>query len=359
MAKVERIEHADHYDAWLRDPGDYEHVRDIGSGKLGLVALVRDKRTGEELARREVREAVAAPGAKPADKTFMQEIEFFMRVRPHPAICTFHGWWFVSPRAVLLQYLPNGCLHTILASSVDKRPAWFDGTVKAKVIFGFAAAMMHLHAHGAIHRYLTPRNIMFDEAHEPRLVDFGYAKVNLDSAQFSQVTGGDNGAYVSPEATANLPCDQSMDVFAFALILNYLLTNQRPYAGLPTAFRVAREIREGVRPAIPDACHRSFKQIMQAGWDAAPDKRPSFAEIVSHLLLIDEPLFPGVDMAQYRAYRDRIMQASMRLPEDEGLFHLKADLKPASVAEFNAVQAAAERNDPEAVVRLRTGPRNS
>jgi TPR repeat protein len=347
-------------ESWIRNPTDYTHERDIGAGTLGLVALVCNKKTGEYFARREVRDATgAAPAAagdgavpaKRADQTFMQEIQLFIKVKPHPAICTFHGYWFATSRCVLLQYLPDGSLHTILTSPAAARPPWYTATLRAKVVFGFAAAMMHLHAHGAIHRYLTPKNIMFDPAHEPRLVDFGYAKISLDAIQLSQVAGGDNSCYLAPEAIENLEYDQSLDVFAFAMIVYHLVTNIRPYSDCRTAFQIGAAIKEGRRPEVP-ACHKILQQIMRLGWETAPAQRPSFAEIVSQLMLVDDPLFEGVDMADYRDYRDRVMKATEMRREDRELFNLRADLAPERVAEFAAVKAVADSGDPEAMVRL-------
>jgi TPR repeat protein len=354
-------------EAWIRNPDDYTHERDIGAGSLGTVTLVKCKATGELFARREIREAApaaaapdpdpAAPaGARagpkaPADKNFMREISFFMAVRPHPAMCTFHGWWFAQSRTILRQDLPEGSLHSIITATPDKRPAWYTPTVQAKVVFGFAASLMHLHAHGAVHRYLTPKNLMFDANHEPRLIDFGFANLSLDSASQSTIGSGENTSYVAPEVFSLNEQSQAMDVFSFAMIVNQMVTGQRPYADCRTTFLVSKAIQDGRRPAIP-ACHEMLRLIMELGWGAAPETRPSFAEIVSRLVLIDAPLFPGVDMAQYRDYRDRVMKATMKRPEDEEFFNAKADLAPEKVAEYQGIKAAAEKNDPEAMVRL-------
>jgi TPR repeat protein len=345
----------DLFTSWIKNPDDYDVVKQIGAGRFGRVALVKHKSTdGGEFALREVLDT----GALANDKTFMQEIQFFMSVRPHPAIATFHGYWIPKgQRGVLMQYLPEGSLYSILSSTPAKYPAWYTPTVKAKVIFGFAAAMMHLHAHGAVHRYLSPKNIMFDAAHEPRLVDFGLAKISLAQNQLSQISTGDNEAFMAPEALEKSDpygsghYDQSLDVFAFAMIVNYIVTGVRPYSDCRAAYLVSEAILRGDRPAIPD-CHQILRRIMELGWDSSPVERPSFAGFVSRLILVDEPLFPGVDMAQYRDYRERVMKGTMKRLEDEDLFQLKADLSPKKVAEFEAIKAAAERKDSEAIVGL-------
>jgi TPR repeat protein len=342
------------YSGWTIQQSDYQLERDIGSGALGMVSLVTLRSTGEKLALRQLRNPGADDtGATPPDKAFMQEIDFFMAVRPHPAICTFHGFSFTPSRRVLLQYLPEGSLHDILSAIARGKPAppWYTNTVKAKVVFGFAAAMMHLHAHGAIHRYLTPKNIMFDSNHEPRLVDFGYAKISLDSDQLSQIATRENTPYLAPEAIMQTPYTQSLDVFAFSMILNHLVSNVRPYANQANPNVIAAAILRKDRPPIPE-CHPVLAKIIAAGWQQDQDERPSFAEIVSHFILVDEPFFPDIDMGEYRDYRDRVMKQTMKRIEDEPLFEMKADLSPEKVALFNKAKADAATGDPEAQVTL-------
>jgi TPR repeat protein len=336
--------------AWMRRSEDYGVERPIGTGTFGTVSLVRHRDTGDAFARRDISDDVRF-GASPTDKIFFQEIEFFMKVTTHPAICAFHGFICAPSRGVLLEYLPAGSLHTILTTPVDDRPSWYTPTVQAKIIFGFAAAMMHLHAQGAIHRYLTPKNIMFDANHEPKLCDFALAKITLNSTQLSQIVAGENAPYVAPEARDSTGYDRPLDVFAYAMIVNHLLRDERPFSHCRNPSQVGDAIGRDQRPPVPD-CSQILQAVMTKGWLSAPNERPTFAEIVSRLMVIDEPIIDGVNMSEYREYRSRVFEATRRRFEDRSLFELRADTSPEKLAEFEGIRSGAEAGDPEKMVRL-------
>jgi serine/threonine protein kinase len=85
------------------------------------------------------------------DPSFMREIDVFMKLCPHPAVCIFYG-------------STNGTLHNLLtlAHSGHAHSQW-NGTLKSKIVLDFAAGMRHLNSYLTVHRYLSPNNILFDE----------------------------------------------------------------------------------------------------------------------------------------------------------------------------------------------------
>jgi serine/threonine protein kinase/tetratricopeptide (TPR) repeat protein len=93
-------------------------------------------------------------------------------------------------------------------------------------------AVEHAHEHRVIHRDLKPNNILVTAGIEPKLLDFGIAKV-LDPTGASEITRTTSRhltpAYASPEQVRGEPVTAATDVYSLGVVLYGLLTGHRPY----------------------------------------------------------------------------------------------------------------------------------
>ena len=125
-------------------------------------------------------------------------------------------------------------------------------------------AVEHAHQRGIIHRDLKPGNILVEESGQPKILDFGLARVTDGDMQATRQT--DMGqllgtlAYMSPEqVSANpLALDTRSDVYALGVILYELLAGELPYETSRHVYEVVKTIQE-VDPKPLSSINRAYR----------------------------------------------------------------------------------------------------
>ena len=128
---------------------------------------------------------------------------------------------------------------------------------KLKLFLQVAAAVQHAHQKLVVHRDLKPGNIMVNAAGEPKLLDFGIAKLlDLDREGGAFLTAGlgqlMTPEYASPEQIRDEPVTTATDVFQLGVVLYQLLTGHLPWIGKQDGAGGMEEIwqREPRRPGV-------------------------------------------------------------------------------------------------------------
>lgn len=114
------------------------------------------------------------------------------------------------------------------------------------------------HRNLVVHRDLKPNNILVDTSGEPKLLDFGIAKL-LESSSVQQTmavtregTRAMTPEYASPEQVRGEPISVATDVYALGVLLYKLMTGQSPYGvstAVPREYEAAILDNEPLRPS--------------------------------------------------------------------------------------------------------------
>jgi serine/threonine-protein kinase len=93
-----------------------------------------------------------------------------------------------------------------------------------------AEALHHAHMQRIVHRDVKPANIMLLESGEPKVMDFGIAKVDASQLTASGQFLG-TPLYMSPEQALAHPVDARSDIFSLGAVLYEMLTGRQAFAG--------------------------------------------------------------------------------------------------------------------------------
>jgi WD40 repeat protein len=236
----------------IRDFGDYELIRELGRGGMGVVYQARQISLNRPVALKMIRSAALASEGEL--RRFQNEAEAVARLE-HPNIVPI----FEVGRH---EDQPYFSMKLVAGGGLDGRlPEYLaDPQRAAGLVAATAAAIHHAHQRGILHRDLKPGNILVDADGQPHVTDFGLAKRIEGDSELTQ-TGAVLGtpAYMSPEqASARLgEVTTATDIYGLGTILYALLTGRGPFGGttaLDTLDQVrhrAPETPRSLNPRVP------------------------------------------------------------------------------------------------------------
>jgi serine/threonine protein kinase len=224
----------------------YTIKRVIGSGAFGTVYEAM-----QDNPRRTVALKVMKPSSGPsAWRRFQLEVDILGQIQ-HPGIAKVFGAgvheFAGSVPYFALEYIPDA--RTITEYAREKK---LDVRQKLELFAQVCDAVYAANLRGVIHRDLKPANILVDVHGQPKVIDFGVARVgDSDQVAVSQQTNvGElvgTVAYMSPEQVEGDPhgLDIRSDVYSLGVVLFELLAGELPHPVLGlAAFQAARIIVE-------------------------------------------------------------------------------------------------------------------
>ncbi|MFZ4575347.1 MAG: protein kinase domain-containing protein, partial [Phycisphaerales bacterium] len=300
--------------------GGFTLLAALGEGSYGRVYRARQDHPPREVAIKVIRgEAINADSLR----RFDVEAEALARLS-HPGIARIFEAGSVGGHPYIAMELVEGVPLTALCreggpSASEKQ--------RAALAHRVAEAVDHAHRQGVVHRDLKPANIMLDNHGQPRVLDFGVARLaGAHGPTHATARGAIIGTlqYLSPEQAAGEPGDTRSDVHALGVILFELLSQKPafPVEGRTTGEALAllrNRSQPGLRQRLP-ACSRDLAAIVDRAAHPDPRHRYSSAgELAADLrrFLEDEPVLvrpPGpAEMLWRAARRHKVAAAAVAL----------------------------------------------
>ncbi|XP_022878670.1 probable serine/threonine-protein kinase PBL23 [Olea europaea var. sylvestris] len=164
------------------------------------------------------------------NREFLVEV-MILSLLHHPNLVNLVGYCSDGDQRILVyEYMPNGSLEDhLLNIGPDKKP--LDWNTRIKVAAGAAKGLEYLHETAyppVIYRDFKASNILLDESFNPRLSDFGLAKLGPtgDKTHVSTRVMGTYG-YCAPEYASTGQLTTKSDVYSFGVVFLELITGRR------------------------------------------------------------------------------------------------------------------------------------
>ncbi|HZN33854.1 MAG TPA: serine/threonine-protein kinase, partial [Pirellulaceae bacterium] len=177
---------------------DYELLREVARGGMGVVYEVRQKSLNRIVALKMIRAGELADAEDVA--RFYSEAEAAANLR-HPNIVAVYEVGRAGPAGEHHYFTMDFVAGPSLLDLVRKQP--LDGRTAARYVAKVARAIQFAHDRGVLHRDLKPANILLSESDEPLVTDFGLAKrIGADSGVTIAGTVLGTPSYMPPEQAA-------------------------------------------------------------------------------------------------------------------------------------------------------------
>ena len=260
--------------------GQYEIIRELGSGGMGTVYLARDLRLGRRV-------AIKFLQSKNQDMTrrFILEARATATCSHENIVIIYEVGHYKGNPFMVLEYLHGQVMSQVAKSNMKLPPAR-----AVELMLPVVRALVCAHEQGIVHRDLKPDNVFVTETGAVKVLDFGIAKVvqgketeptpaplpldigvpesNADEKTKANAVVG-TVKYMSPEQWGiGVPVDHRTDIWSVGIMLFQMLAGRHP---LP--------------PDAPPVITAAVKQPMTKLRSVAPDVPADLADVVDRCLM--------------------------------------------------------------------------
>jgi tetratricopeptide (TPR) repeat protein/tRNA A-37 threonylcarbamoyl transferase component Bud32 len=244
----------------LESIGHYRILRLIAQGGMGAVYKAQQERPHRIVALK-----VIKPGYANEEMTRRFELESQALGRlHHPGIAQiYEAGSAETPFGVQPFFAMEFIEGVSLVAYADEHA--LDARARLRLLASICDAVHHAHQRGLIHRDLKPSNVIVDASGQPKILDFGIARITDSDSQATQETnvGQLVGTlpYMSPEQVMADPfeIDIRCDVYALGVILYELLVGELPFDLSRKAIHQAVQIIREQEPTRLSSLNRFYR----------------------------------------------------------------------------------------------------
>ncbi|KAI3466613.1 hypothetical protein Pfo_023276 [Paulownia fortunei] len=202
---------------------NFDSINKVGQGGFGPVYKGKLP-NGQEIA---VKRLARASNQGPEE--FMNEVEVISKLQHRNLIRLLGCCVECEEKLLVYEYMPNRSLDAYLFGS--HRQEVLDWKKRATIIEGICRGLLYLHRDSRlriIHRDLKASNILLDEELNPKISDFGMARIfggKEDQANTTRVVG--TYGYMAPEYALRGIFSEKSDVYSFGVLLLEIVSGMR------------------------------------------------------------------------------------------------------------------------------------
>ena len=242
----------------------YELIRELGRGGMGVVYAARDVKLGRRVAMKFLRHV-----DREVIDRFLVEARATAQCNHDNIVIIYEVDEWEGMPYMVLEFLEGKTLREFMGDFGDGTP--MAPTRVIELILPVARALARAHELGIVHRDLKPENVLVTHAGQVKVLDFGIAKA-LGSTEaprtLSHVPAGKDltltreGAlvgtlpYMSPEQMGVEEVDHRSDLFALGMIMFEMLAGRHPIEPLTSEALLQNLVdptpMRSVRGAVPD-----------------------------------------------------------------------------------------------------------
>jgi len=282
----------------------YELIRELGRGGMGVVYVARDLVLGRRVAMKFLRNV-----DREIIDRFLVEARATASANHDNIVISFEVDEYQNMPYMVLEYIEGKTLRDFMGPFGEGEPMPSSRVVE--LMLPVARALSRAHELGIVHRDLKPENIMVTNAGQVKVLDFGIAKA-LDAAGDGKTTHGNLAAlaknlttltnegalvgtlpYMSPEQMGQDVVDSRSDLFALGMMMFEMIAGHHPVEPLASDTLVqnliSSEPMRSLRTAVSDLPDGLIETVDHLLRKRKEERLGSAAELAQRL----EELLPG------------------------------------------------------------------
>ncbi|XP_065622085.1 cysteine-rich receptor-like protein kinase 44 isoform X1 [Quercus suber] len=202
---------------------NFSDANKLGQGGFGVVYRGRLS-NGQEIAVKRL-----SQGSGQGDLEFKNEILLVAKLQ-HRNLVKLRGFCLEGcERLLIYEFVSNGSLDQVIFDPTKR--AYLDWQRRHKIIEGIARGLLYLHEDSRlriIHRDLKTSNILLDDEMNPKIADFGMARlVILDQTNINTNRIVGTYGYMAPEYAYQGHFSVKSDVFSFGVLVLEMICGQK------------------------------------------------------------------------------------------------------------------------------------
>ncbi|XP_062074749.1 receptor-like protein kinase HSL1 [Humulus lupulus] len=287
----------------------------IGSGGFGKVYRVPVNREGDVVA---VKKIWNKNVDHKLEQEFLAEVEILSSIRHSNIVKLMCCISSESSKLLVYEYMENRSLDRWLHGKHNQRIVSTSGSVhvisldwpkRLQIAVGAAQGLCYMHhdcVPPVIHRDIKSSNILLDSEFNPKIADFGLAKLLVKQGELATMsTVAGSFGYMAPEYAHTVRINEKIDVYSFGVVLLELATGREANNGggdehsslSDWAWRHVQDdkpIAEALDPEVKEPCNvEEMCLVFKVGiicTETLPSRRPSMKEVVQLLQRCSRPV---------------------------------------------------------------------